>query len=90
MPRHPPYALIHLTSSESPSVSKSDGLSLKISFYEKSLLVFSVYHIVVVTQTLNLKFLLGDNFLISFQFDTSFRIVQFSRSNRSMRQGAAK
>ena len=35
--------------------------------------------IVVVTQTLNLKFLLGDNFLISFQFDTSFRIVQFSR-----------
>ena len=26
--------------------------------------------IVVVTQTLNLKFLLGDNFLISFQFDT--------------------
>ena len=53
------------------------------------LLVFSVYHIVVVTQTLNLKFLLGDNFLISFQFDTFFfRIVQFSRYNRSW-EGAA-
>ena len=63
----------------------ADGLCfVKDLFYEKSSLVFSVYHIVVVTQTLNLKFLLGDNFLISFQFDTFFfRIVQFSRYNRS-------
>ena len=36
------------------------------------LLVFSVYHIVVVTQTLNLKFLLGDNFFDIFFYDTFF------------------
>ena len=80
VPRHPPYALIHLTSSESPSVSNADGLSLKISSM-KNLYWFSrCIIIVVVTQTLNLKSLLGDNFLISFQFDTFFfRIVQFSR-----------
>ena len=67
------------------------GFVVKDLFLEKSLYWFSrCIIIVVVTQTLNLKFLLGDNFLISFQFDTSFRIVQFSRYNRSMRQAAAK
>ena len=57
--------------------------SVKDLSMKNLLLVFSVYHIVVVTQTLNLKFLLGDNFFDIFFYDTFFRIVQFSRYNRS-------
>ena len=53
--------------------------SVKDLSMKNLLLVFSVYHIVVVTQTLNLKFLLGDNFYDIFFYDTFFRIVQFSR-----------
>ena len=56
------------------------GFVVKDLFLEKSLYWFSrCIIIVVVTQTLNLKFLLGDNFFDIFFYDTFFRIVQFSR-----------
>ena len=61
---------------------------VKDLFNEKSSLVFSVYHIVVVTQTLNLKFLLGDNFFDIFFYDTFFALFSFQGTNALQRHSA--
>ena len=46
-------------------------LLLKISSFEKSSLVFSVYHIAVLpSELMTLNFLLGDNFFDIFFYDT--------------------
>ena len=55
-----------------PLLSLTVVFSVKDLLMKNLLLVFSVYHIVVVTQTLNLKFLLGDNFFDIFFYDTLF------------------
>ena len=55
-----------------PLLSLTVVFSVKDLSMKNLLLVFSVYHIVVVTQTLNLKFLLGDNFFDIFFYDTFF------------------
>ena len=84
VPRHPPYALSHLTLSESPGWVISRLLLLKNSSFMKNLLFwfFLGSNCIVTLSKLKTLFLISSGLtfdIFYLQFDFFFRIVQFSR-----------
>ena len=65
-----------------PLLSLTVVFSVKDLFYEKSSLVFSVYHIAVLpSELMTLNFILGDNFFDIFFYDTFFALFSFQGTN---------
>ena len=72
-------------------MSNSGGLCfVKDLFYEKSYWFSRCIFAVNTLRTLNLKFLLGDNFLDIFFYDTFFALFSFQGTKRSSAAGAGE